>query len=80
MNSAVRLTHDEVISVTGDLKDSRIAAIVETGATLAELVEAWTWLTEEDYLGADLERPLAGAVVQVYEILKADEENSDEER
>lgn len=80
MNSAVRLTHDEVISVTGDLKDSRIAAIVETGATLAELVEAWTWLTEEDYLGADLERPLAGAVVQVYEILKADEENPDEER
>lgn len=47
-------------------------AILATGATGAQITEAFTWLTSDEYLGGGLERTLTGAVAEVYEILKPD--------
>jgi hypothetical protein len=54
--------------------------IVETNATPAELLEAFTWTTADDQIGTELEHRPRGAVARVYEILKRDEQESDEHR
>ena len=52
--------------------------IVETGATPAEVLEAFTWATADDQIGTELEHGARGAVARVYEILKREEPEPDE--
>jgi hypothetical protein len=69
-----KLTYDQVVAITGrsGLDDEQIAAIIATGATAAEVIEAWAWINQEDdYLAAELERPLTGNVAAVYDLLSA---------
>lgn len=68
------LTRDQVIAIIGEegLDDEQLAEIIETGATEAELLEAWTRINQsDDYIGSELRRPLTGRVADVYEILAA---------
>lgn len=74
-----RVTRDEIIEIVGRINDFRIAEIIATGATAAEVTEAFTWLSGDEHLGGDLERPLSGTVAQIYEILRADEPDWDED-
>ena len=71
--AAPPLTAEEVRRIAGRIGEDRITAILATGATPAEVVEAVTWLSSDEYLGGGLERSLSGVVAQVYEILKPDE-------
>lgn len=68
-----RVTRDDIVGIVGRISDSRIAEIIATGATAAEVTEAFAWLSEDEHLGGDLEKPLSGTVARVYEILRADE-------
>jgi len=52
--------------------------IVETEATQAEVLEAFTWATADDQIGTELEHGPLGAVARVYEILKREEPEPDE--
>lgn len=72
-------TASEVVGIVGQLDDVVITSITATGATAAEVLEAFTWLTADDDLGTELERTRTGRVGQVYSIL-ADEMRQDEER
>ncbi|MBI4183015.1 MAG: hypothetical protein HY521_03325 [Proteobacteria bacterium] len=75
------LTRDDVIRVLGgQVADHTIAAIIATGATPEELLEAYAWATGQSDVMGEVERPRAGAVGQVYEILTADEEEPEDER
>lgn len=74
------VSREEVIEIVGRISDGRVAEIIATGATPAEVIEAFAWLTEDEYLGGDLGKPLSGVVAQVYEILRADEPESEEDR
>ena len=67
------LTAAAIRDIVGRISDDRIAAILATGATHAQVVEAFSWLSSDEYLGAGLERPLSGVVADVYEILKPEE-------
>jgi len=71
-SGALRLTAEDVRRIAGRISDDRVAAILTTGATAAQVTEAFTWLTSDDYLGGGLRRPLKGTVADVYEILKPD--------
>lgn len=71
--AAPPLTAEDIRRIAGRIGEDRIAAILDTGATPAEVVEAVTWLSSDEYLGGGLERSLSGVVAQVYEILKPDE-------
>lgn len=73
-----RLTRDDVIDIVGPLDDLRIAEIIGTGATPAELTEAFSWISEDDYMGPEVRRPLSGRVAQLFDILTADEPEPDE--
>ncbi len=56
------MTHDEVVSVLGPGDETLVAEIVATGATLAELREAWAWLHGDEALMGE-GRPLPGTRV-----------------
>lgn len=69
----LRLTRDHVIEICGRLDDLKIAGIIGTGATTAELMEARTWLAADDYLAVALGHAASGRVAKLVELLKADE-------
>ena len=68
------LTPQDVRDIAGDLDDAKIAAIMATGANAEQLEEAMAWAAGESDVMGDLERPLAGVVAQLYDILMAGEE------
>jgi hypothetical protein len=70
----------EIIEIVGPLDDAVLMRIVETGATAAEVLEAYTWTTADDQIGTELERGPRGAVARVYEILQEEEPEPDERR
>lgn len=74
------LTREKIIDIVGPLEDDQIAAILATGASVADVMEAFAWLSEDEYLGNALQRPMSGVVAEVYEILQADEPDLEEER
>jgi hypothetical protein len=79
MNQILRpATAGEIIEIVGPLDDAVALRIVETGATPADVLEAFTWATADDQIGTELEHGPRGAVAQVYEILKREETEPDE--
>jgi hypothetical protein len=73
-------TASEIVAICGHLDDDVTAAIVATGATAAEVLEAFTWYSADDQIGTELQRGQRGAVGRVYEILMRDEPDPDELR
>jgi hypothetical protein len=72
------LTSEDVVGVVGAIDDDKIAAIIATGATTEELVEAYAWASDETDALAEARKSLAGAVADVYDILAAGEEWGEE--
>ncbi|HUL06123.1 MAG TPA: hypothetical protein VLV76_07285 [Candidatus Acidoferrum sp.] len=71
---------EEVRKIVGRISDDRLAAVLATGATAAQVTEAFTWLTSDDYIAARHQPPLTGVVSEVYELLKPEIAEVDEER
>jgi hypothetical protein len=71
-------TAAEIIEIVGPLDDAVLMRIVETEATLAEVLEAFTWATVDDQIGTELEHRPRGVVARVYDILKREEPEPDE--
>jgi hypothetical protein len=72
------LTAKQVIDILGHNDDIRVVEIIETGATVAELVEVKRWLAgDRRNLGAD--QPLRPTIVdELYEILSIEDPEWDE--
>lgn len=73
-------TAAEIVAICGHLDDDFTAAIAATGATAAEVLEAFTWYSADDQIGTGLQRGQRGNVRAVYEILMRDEPDPDEPR
>ena len=71
-------TAAEIVAICGHLDDDFIAAIAATGATAAEVLEAW--YSADDQIGTELQRGQRGAVRAVNEILMRNEPDPDELR
>jgi hypothetical protein len=71
-------TAAEIIEIVGRLDDAVLMRIVETEATPAEVLEAFTWATADDQIGTELEHRPRGVVARVYDILKREEPEPDE--
>lgn len=71
-------TADEIIQIVGPLDDAVVMRIVATEATAAEVLAAFTWAAADDQIGTELERGPRGMVVRVYEILKQEEPDPDD--
>lgn len=72
------LTRDEIIEIAGTLADDQVAAIIATGATAAELMEAMTVVGAGDE--PEPEHHPSGVVARLCEILTADIPAPEEER
>ena len=70
----------EIIEIVGPLDDAVLMRIVETEATPAEVLEAFTWATADDQIGTELEHRPRGVAARVYDILKLEEPEPDERR
>lgn len=68
----------EIVAIVGPLDDALLVEILTTGASAAEVLEAYTWASADDQIGTELERGPHGAVAQVYEILKREEPDTSE--
>ena len=73
-------TAAEIIEIVGPLDDAVLMRIVETEATQADVLEAFTWATADDQIGTELEHRPRGVVALVYDILKPEEPEPDERR
>lgn len=73
-----KLTSDEVVDIVGNLDDLRIAEIIGTGATAAEVVEAKRWAAGYQRTIADHEDLRPSVVAKVTDLLRADEAEWDE--
>ena len=71
-------TAAEITEIVGPLDDAVLMRIIETEATPAEVLEAFTRATDDDQIGTELEHRPRGAVARVYEILKREEPEPDE--
>jgi hypothetical protein len=70
-------TPAEIREILGSIDDEQLMSIAATGATAAEVMEAFEWLSGDDRLGTDLERTRRGRVGAVYEILARDIEEEE---
>lgn len=73
-------TAGEIRAIVGRISDDRLTAILALRPTPAQVTEAFTWLTSDEYLGATLERPLSGVVAEIYELLKPEQPDIEEDR
>ena len=73
------LSAEEIREIVGRLSDDRIAAIQATKATAVEVLEAFTWLSSGEYAGGRHPSPVTGAVAEVYDILKPDLSEAEDE-
>ena len=64
-----RLSRDEVAALVGDLGDAKIAEILATGATAADVNEAIAWAEAESDVMGKLGKRLGGRAARVYDIL-----------
>lgn len=74
------ITHDEVKRLFGDISDHMIVEIMDSGATMAELNEVVAHLAQETDVMGELERPLTGRALQIYNLLRAADEAWEEDR
>lgn len=71
-------TASEIVAICGHLDDDVIARVLATGATAAEVLEAFTWYSADDQIGTETRRHRQGAVGAVYEILCREDTDPDE--
>ena len=72
-------TARDVRGVIGDADERLVLDILATQASVAEITEAYHWLTADDHLGGDLGKQMTARVAAVYDVLKADLEAPDQE-
>ena len=78
--TASPLNYEDVKSIVGPMDADMIARIIATGATAADVLEAFTWFNAEEALGPDPRHHASGAVARVYGILAAAQEDDEDRR
>lgn len=69
------VTRSDVIQIAGQLDDARIAEIVATKATVADLVEARQWVLSNDTPGIHRQRtPVVNRLCEILDSARPDED------
>jgi hypothetical protein len=75
-----KLTADAVRKIAGRLDEGRIIEILKTGASEAELVEAFEWLYSDDALAKSRHHAPDSRIALLRDILNRHETETDEDR
>jgi hypothetical protein len=73
-----QLTGQQIHDIVGDIEDTKVAAIIATGATLDDLEAAAAWAAGENDVMGDARHLASPTIAAVYDILTADEAPDDE--
>lgn len=77
--SAKPATDKEIRHVLGSsADDALVTAIRKTGASHQEVLQAFEWLDDDDYMGKSVKKPLTDTVRRVYDLLLEDREGPEE--
>ncbi|MBB3310450.1 hypothetical protein FHT78_002193 [Rhizobium sp. BK196] len=68
------MTSDDVIAVLGPVDKALVAEVIATGATQAELAEAFAWASNDEALIGQGRRLATGRVAALVDLLTSDEE------
>lgn len=66
------VTKEDIDEIVGRLDDAVTSAIIATGASREELLEAYSWLTADDAQHRRLHSAPRGTIAQLYELLEAE--------
>jgi hypothetical protein len=72
--------YEEVKLLFGDINEHQVVEIIASGATMSELEEVAAHLADETDVMGELERPLTGRALRIFQMLRRDEERMQEER
>ena len=64
-------TLQDIRDIVGPCDDDFLASIVALGATREEVLEAFVWLSSDDYLHRKLRHSLTGRPALVFDLLEA---------
>ncbi len=73
MSQSEAATATEIIAILGPTDEIVLTNILRTGASAADVQEAFVRLSADDAIGADAQRGAGARVVEVMEILEAAE-------
>ena len=76
----ISATTQEIRSILGSADEETVFSIQETGASGQEVLQALTWLNDDDYIGAELKRTMNNRIRAVYEILQEVEDETENRR
>ncbi len=65
-------TAREIREIFTNADDDMVLAILDTGATTNEILQASAWLLQDDVIGGDLQRPMNATVRKIFDILHED--------
>ena len=68
------MTSDDVIAVLGPVDKALVAEVIATGATQAELAEAFAWASNDEALIGQGRRLATGRIAALVDLLTSDEE------
>ncbi|OLP59184.1 hypothetical protein BJF93_04580 [Xaviernesmea oryzae] len=68
------MTRDDILAVLGPVDEVLQAEIAATGASRAELAEAWAWVNADEALVNQGRALPTGRVAELVELLTADED------
>jgi hypothetical protein len=74
MGGVMSMSVKEVTDVLGPVDEVLVADIVATGATSAELAEAWAWVNSDEALVGEGRHLPSGRVARLIDLLEPDEE------
>lgn len=68
------MTSDDVIAILGPVDETLVAEIIATGATQAELAEAFSWANNDEALMGEGRRLPTGRTAALVDLLVSEEE------
>jgi hypothetical protein len=71
---AMTMTSDDVVAVLGPADKTLVAEVIATGATQAELAEAFAWANNDEALMGEGRHLPTGRVAVLVDLLRSDEE------
>ena len=74
------IPYEEVKRLFGDINEHQVVEIIASGATMSELEEVAAHLADETDVMGELERPLTGRALWIFQMLRRDEKRMQEER
>ena len=78
-STPLKVGYEQVTAIVGHMDDEYITAIVDSGASADDVLQAFTWFNSEEAIGQDPEHHMTDQVRRVYQILVT-AQGEDEER